>query len=79
MDRSTDWFSHLRQRYNLTQRQVAEALGVTDQTVSNWERRHVDPKLTHAQWESLCQLLRCSFEELTMAIKDIENVSKVRG
>lgn len=76
MDRSTDWFLLLRQRYNLTQRQVAEKLGVTDQTVSNWERRHVDPKLTHAQWESLCQLLSCSFEELTMTIRDIEKVRR---
>ncbi len=76
MDRSTDWFLLLRQRYNLTQRQVAEKLGVTDQTVSNWERRHVDPKLTHAQWKSLCQLLSCSFEELTMTIRDIENTSR---
>ncbi|PSB28674.1 helix-turn-helix transcriptional regulator [Chlorogloea sp. CCALA 695] len=73
MDKPTEWLTHLRQRYNLTQRQVAEVLGVTEQTVSNWERRQVDPKLTYAQWKCLCQLLRCSFEELGRIIKESEN------
>lgn len=55
---------HLRKRLNLTQRQVAEALGVTDQTVSNWEQGRSEPKLTFKQVKVLCQIFQCSLEDL---------------
>lgn len=36
----------LRKRLGLTQKQVADAVGVTDQTVSNWEAGRFEPRLT---------------------------------
>ena len=55
---------NLRMGLDLTQREVATALGVTDQTVSNWEQEIHQPKLTPAQTLALCQVLKCSLEEL---------------
>lgn len=54
----------LRERAGLTQRQVAEALGKTDQTVSNWENGVRSPKLTPKETLALCRILKCSLEEL---------------
>lgn len=55
---------NLRKRLALTQRQVAQAVGVTDQTVSNWEQGVYKPRLTPTQTLALCQVLQCSLEEL---------------
>jgi transcriptional regulator with XRE-family HTH domain len=54
----------LRERANLTQRQVADALGKTDQTVSNWENGVRAPKLTPSETLILCRVLKCTLEEL---------------
>lgn len=54
----------LRQRFELTQKQVAEALGVTEQTVRNWEQGKAIPRLTIPQTKTLCRLLKCSIEDL---------------
>ena len=57
-------FKQMRKRVGLTQRQVAEALKITDQTVSNWESNRVEPKLTIHQTQTLCQVLQCGLEDL---------------
>lgn len=54
----------LRERTGKTQRQVAEAVGVTVQTVSNWETGRRKPTLTPEQTLKLCQTLECTLEEL---------------
>jgi len=54
----------LRQRVGLTQRQVADALGKTDQTVSNWENGVRAPRLTPRETLTLCRVLKCTLEEL---------------
>lgn len=54
----------LRRSRDLTQKQIADALGVTVQTVSNWEVGRADPKLTIRQFKTLLRLLQCSAEEL---------------
>ncbi|WP_013334720.1 helix-turn-helix transcriptional regulator [Gloeothece verrucosa] len=54
----------LREKAGLTQRQVANELGVTDQTVSNWETGQRKPRLSSTQWLKLCQLFQCSLEDL---------------
>ena len=61
---------NLRKRLKLTQRQLAEAVGVTDQTISNWEKEVYTPTLTPSQTLALCKVLQCSLEELVAAIGD---------
>ncbi len=53
-----------RRSLKLTQRRVAEELGVTIITVQNWEAgRHI-PKLYLPQTKALCDLLNVTLEEL---------------
>ena len=61
---------NLRKQLKLTQRQVAQAVGVTDQTVSNWEVGIYKPRLTPAQTLALCHVLECSLEELVAVTSD---------
>lgn len=61
---SSQKLQQLRKQRGLTQRQIAEALGVTDQTVSNWEAGRFEPKLTIRQTQALCQILECSLQDL---------------
>ncbi|WP_222427222.1 helix-turn-helix transcriptional regulator [Hyella patelloides] len=53
-----------RKELGLTQRQVAEAVGVTVQTVSNWETGLYNPKLTLEQVDKLCQVLQSDIKEV---------------
>ncbi|MGB7440505.1 MAG: helix-turn-helix transcriptional regulator [Coleofasciculaceae cyanobacterium] len=54
----------LRKSRNLTQKQLAEALGVTVQTVSNWEVGRAEPKLTIRQFKILLKVLQCTIEQI---------------
>jgi DNA-binding XRE family transcriptional regulator len=62
-------YERLRERAGLTQREIGEVLGVTDQTVSNWERGVKTMKLTIEQTSSLCKLFNCTFEELEKELR----------
>jgi len=53
-----------RKELGLTQRQVAETIGVTVQTVSNWETGINLPKLTIPQVVKLCEVLNTDIYEL---------------
>lgn len=64
---------NLRKRLHLTQRQVANACGVTDQTVSNWEVGLYQIHLSPEQYLKLCDVLQCSLEELIAATKENDN------
>jgi putative transcriptional regulator len=57
-------FMSLRESLGLTQRQIADTVGVTDQTVSNWERGVHVPRLTLRQTVKLCQITNRSVEDL---------------
>ncbi len=57
-------FMNRRKELGLTQRQIAEAVGVTVQTVSNWETGLYNPKLTLEQVDKLCQVLKADVKEL---------------
>lgn len=59
----------LRQRAGLTQRQLAETLGITVKTVSAWERGVGEPHMTISETQKLMEVLKCSFEELLEATK----------
>lgn len=54
----------LRLKAGLTQKAIADALGVTEQTVRNWERGKVPARLTLGQTKLLCRLLGKSLDEL---------------
>jgi transcriptional regulator with XRE-family HTH domain len=53
-----------RKLLKLTQKQVAEAVGVTSRTVQSWELGENIPRLTPGQYLSLLTILQCSAEEL---------------
>lgn len=54
-------FKRLRERSGLTQVQVAEAVGVSQHTVSGWDRG-AQPLAKHLP--RMAKLFRCSIEEL---------------
>jgi DNA-binding transcriptional regulator YiaG len=54
----------MRRELGLTQKDVADALGVTVQTVSNWEVGRAEPKLTIRQFKKLLEVLQCSVNEI---------------
>ncbi|MBW4489978.1 MAG: helix-turn-helix transcriptional regulator [Trichocoleus desertorum ATA4-8-CV12] len=67
-ERATEQESPLKQRreeLRLTQRDVAVAIDVSVQTVSNWETgRYKEAKLTLPQVKALCRLLNWTVEDL---------------
>jgi DNA-binding XRE family transcriptional regulator len=54
----------LREQLELTQKDIADALGVTEQTVRNWEHGKAVPRLTIPQMKILCRLLKCPIEDV---------------
>ena len=57
----------LREDAGLTQRRLAEVLGVTISTVSAWENGRHEPRLTFAQTKLLADTLKCSLDDLVRA------------
>jgi transcriptional regulator with XRE-family HTH domain len=53
-----------REELGLTQRDIALALGKTDQTISNWETGIYEPKMTPREVKALCRLLKWTLEEM---------------
>jgi transcriptional regulator with XRE-family HTH domain len=54
----------LRTLQQLTQQELADALGVTQDTVANWENGRAVPKLTVPQFKTLLKILQVTPEEL---------------
>lgn len=54
----------LRTEMGLTQKALADALGVSEQTVRNWERGKSTPTLTIPQIKALCALLKLPIEAI---------------
>jgi DNA-binding transcriptional regulator YiaG len=54
----------LRTQRFMTQKQLAEALGVTEATVSNWEAGRSVPKLTPVQYKKLLEIMQITSAEL---------------
>ncbi len=75
----SSWLAKVRERFKVTQRQVGLALGMTDQAISNWERRGVEPRLTYSQWQLLCKWVGCRFEDLGQLIAEVENTTQEEG
>lgn len=57
----------LRQQAHLTQTELADAIGVTQKTISVWEKGSVEPKLTFQQTKRLMEVLNCTLDELIIA------------
>lgn len=53
-----------RKALKLTQKQVADALGITSRTVQSWELGENMPRLAPLQMLRLCNVLQCSLEDL---------------
>ncbi len=56
--------AELRKKANRTQREVANALGITDTSVRRWEHGVRKPRLSFSQTLALCKILNCSLEQL---------------
>ncbi len=54
----------LRKLRGIKQKELAEALGVSEATVRNWEKGRAIPELTISQTKMLCQILQCGLNEL---------------
>ncbi len=54
----------MREALGLTQKDIADELGITEQTVRNWEHGRSVPKLTIPQMKRLCRLLNRSLDEM---------------
>ncbi len=63
-------FVRLRINAGLTQRQVAEALGVTETTIRNWESGLREPKPTFSVTQKLMELYNCSISDLVQAVEE---------
>ena len=63
-----------REELGMTQRDVAVAIDVSVQTMSNWETgRYGEAKLTLSQIKALCQVLNWTIEDLPASFGPLEN------
>jgi DNA-binding XRE family transcriptional regulator len=64
----------LRKRANKTQKELADAIGITDHTYRNWLRGRSIPTLEIWQCKALCRVLNCSPDELPDDPTEVEEV-----
>lgn len=57
------WLRQSRKRVKLTQSQLGQAIGVTRQTINNWEQGKT-PTFYIKQLQDLCKALKCSFYDI---------------
>ena len=63
------WLKLRRDIANLSQAEIAKALGVKPQTISNWENGVSQPSLNPEQTFKLCSLLKISLEDLVKGFR----------
>jgi putative transcriptional regulator len=56
--------SDLRKKANLTQEQLADALGLSRQSVNAWEQGKSRPRLYLPQTKELCRLLKTKLKDI---------------
>lgn len=64
VEKSLSPLMRLRTLRHVTQKELADALGVTENTVGNWERGRAIPKLTPTQFKTLLKVLQITADEL---------------
>lgn len=62
----------LRRELSLSQKDLSEALEVTEQTVRNWEHGKTTPQLTIPQMKKLCELLQREIKDIPDWLGPIE-------
>ena len=60
----------LRQKAGLTQQSLAAAIGVTQKTISVWEKGDVEPKISFRQTKILIEVLNCTLDDLVEATQN---------
>ncbi len=71
------FISECRKQKGLTQAQLAEALGVSDKSVSRWENGKTMPDLSF--YEPLCEILDIQISELLYARKMTDKEKTIQG
>ncbi len=75
MDKSTpnmeSWIVRLRLDAGVTQKQLADALNVSVQTVRNWEQGKSEATFTFKQIKSFCFVLKVSLDDLPDQTKTV--------
>ena len=71
------FISECRKQKGLTQAQLAEALGVSDKTISRWETGKTMPDLSF--YEPLCEILDIQISELLYARKMTDKEKTIQG
>jgi len=61
------WLELKRSEKDLSQADLAEAVGVNRQTISNWESNRTEPTLSIDSTDKLLKVLGANFEELRQA------------
>jgi len=59
---AVDNLEPIRRRNLLTQKELAQMVGVSWQTISEWERGNMQPRMTHVR--ALCVALKVTPEQL---------------
>lgn len=67
------FFTGYRLSLGVSQKDLGKLLGLSDQTISNWENGKAVPRLTPGKMLQLCQQLNCSLEDLVRAFPEESN------
>lgn len=59
-----EWFAIRRRRLGLSQLQVAEKLGVSRQTIGNWESGLSVPEMFISGWRRFALIMNCTLDEI---------------
>lgn len=60
----SQWLMIKRKQAKISQDTLASLVGVSRQTVSNWETGAFSPSLSIKQVRALCNALNCKFEDI---------------
>jgi transcriptional regulator with XRE-family HTH domain len=65
------WIVQLRLEAGVTQKELADALDVSVQTVRNWEQGKAEATFTFRQIKAFCSILKVSLDDLPNQTKTV--------